>query len=87
MIIGLGRMAFLLLAGLTVIYFCVYFYWRSGVRMRLEEDWVMEGRPGDREEWIDERIGPRARSIRGWLVALVYVLPLAALSLYVYLTN
>ena len=87
MIIGLGRMAILLLAGLTIIYVCVYLYWRSGIKMRLEEEWVMEGRPGDRGTWVEDRLEPHARRIRGWLVGLVYVLPFAALSLYVYLTN
>ena len=49
MMLNLGRMAFFLLIGLTVVYVSLYFYWRSGIRMRLEEDWVMEGRPGDRD--------------------------------------
>jgi hypothetical protein len=44
--LNIGRMAFILLIGLTVVYVSLYFYWRSGIRMRLEEDWVLEGRPG-----------------------------------------
>jgi hypothetical protein len=87
MMLALGRMAFILLIGLTVVYVSLYFYWRSGIRMRLEEDWVMEGRPGDRDDWVDDRLAPRARRIRQWLVFLVYVLPLAALTVYVYVTN
>lgn len=87
MILGLGRMLLMLLVVLTVIYVCLFFYWRSGVRMRLEEDWVMEGRPGDRDEWIDERMSPVARRIRTWLIVFVYVLPLVGLSVFVYLTN
>jgi hypothetical protein len=82
-----GRMAFILLIGLTVVYVSLYFYWRSGIRMRLEEDWVLEGRPGDRDTWVDERLAPRTWRIRRVLVFLVYVLPLAALSVYVYVTN
>jgi hypothetical protein len=85
--LNLGRMAVILLVGLTVVYLSLYFYWRSGVKMRLEEDWVMEGRPGDRAEWVEERLAPHAARIRRWLVLLVYVLPLAALSIYVYVTN
>jgi len=87
MILGLGRMLLLMLAVLTVVYVSLFFYWRAGIRMRLEEDWVMEGRPGNRDDWIDERVAPVARRIRTWLVFLVYVLPLAALSVYVYVTN
>jgi hypothetical protein len=85
--LNLGRMAFFLLIGLTVVYVSLYFYWRSGIRMRLEEDWVMEGRPGDRNDWVDARLAPRAARIRRVLVVLVYVLPLAALSVFVYVTN
>jgi len=87
MILGLGRMVLLMLAVLTVVYVSLFFYWRAGIRMRLEEDWVMEGRPGNRDDWIDERIAPVARRIRTWLVFLVYVLPIVALSVYVYVTN
>jgi len=87
MILGLGRMAMMLLVGLTIVYVCLFFYWRSGVKMRLEEAWVMQGRPGDREAWIDERLVPAARRIRTWLVILVYVLPLVGLSVFVYVTN
>jgi len=47
----------------------------------------MEGRPGDRDDWIDARIAPVARRIRTWLIFLVYVLPLVSLSVYVYVTN
>ena len=47
----------------------------------------MEGRPGDRDAWVEDRLAPQARRIRRWLVFLVYVLPLAALSVYVYVTN
>lgn len=85
--LNLGRMAVFLLIGLTVIYVCLYFYWRSGIRMRLEEDWVMDGRPGDRDAWVDERLEPKAHSLRRWLVFFVYVLPIVGLSVYVYLTN
>lgn len=87
MILSLGRMAFILIIGLTVVYACLFFYWRSGARMKLEEDWVMAGRPGEREEWVGDRLAPRTRMIRRWLVIFVYVVPLVGLSLYVYVTN
>jgi hypothetical protein len=87
MLFSLGRMAIILLVGLTVVYVSLYFYFRSGAKMRLEEDWVMQGRPGDRGEWVDERLAPHSERIRNRLVLAVYVLPLAALSIYVYITN
>ena len=82
-----GRVVLFLLIGLTIVYVSLYFYFRSGMRMQLEEDWVMEGRPGDCDAWIDERLAPRAARLRRWLVLVVYVIPVAGLSLYVYLTN
>jgi|AntRauMFilla1563_2_1112583.scaffolds.fasta_scaffold127260_2 hypothetical protein len=87
MFLAFGRMAILLIVVLTVVYVCLYFYWRAGVKMRLEEDWVQEGRPGDRDEWVDGRIAPHAARIRRWLVAFVYVLPLVGLSVFIYVTN
>ena len=87
MLLGFGRTALLLLLALTVVYVSLFFYWRSGAKMRLEEEWVMKGRPGVRDDWVDERLMPAARRIRSWLVVLVYVLPLVGLSVFVYLTN
>jgi len=82
-----GRMAALMLIGLTAVYVCLFLYLRAGARMRLEDDWVMEGRPGDRGDWVGERLAPRARRIRNLLVVFVYVLPLAGLAVFVYATN
>lgn len=82
-----GRTVVLLLIGLSVVYLSLYFYWRSGIRMRLEEDWVMAGRPGDRDAWVQDRLAPRAARLRRWLVLVVYVIPILGLSIYVYLTN
>lgn len=82
-----GRVVVLLLIGLSVVYLSLYFYWRSGIRMRLEEDWVMAGRPGDRDAWVQDRLAPRAARLRRWLVLFVYVIPILGLSIYVYLTN
>ena len=87
MLFSLGRMAIFLLVGLTIVYISLYFYFRSGAKMRLEEEWVMAGRPGDRADWVGERLAPHATRIRNWLILGVYVLPLGALSAYVYVTN
>jgi hypothetical protein len=87
MILGLGRMLLVMLVLLTVVYVSLFLYWRSGVKMRLEEDWVMAGRPGERDVWIDERLAPVARRIRTWLIVLVYVVPVTLVSVYLYVTN
>lgn len=85
--LSFGRVTVVLLLGLTVVYASLYFYWRSGIRMQLEEDWVMQGRPGDRDRWVGERLAPRAARLRRWLVLFVYVIPMAGLSVFIYLTN
>ena len=85
--LGLGRIAIVMLIGLTVVYVCMFYYLRSGARMRLEEDWVQAGRPDTRENWVDARIGASVSRIRVWLVVCVYVIPVAALFAFVALTN
>lgn len=85
--LGIGRTAIVMLVALSVVYVCMFFYLRSGARMRLEEQWVHEGRPGDRDSWIDERIGAPVSRIRVWLVICVYVIPLLGLTAFVWLSN
>lgn len=85
--LALGRTTIYLAIGLTIVYLSLFFYLRSGARMRLEEDWVHEGRPGDRDEWIDERMAPRVSRIRVWLAVLVYVVPIMAMVVFVWATN
>lgn len=85
--LGLGRVAIIMLVGLSVVYVCLFFYLRSGARMTLEEDWVRAGRPGDRDAWVDARIALKVSRIRVWLVLGVYVMPLIGLVAYVWLSN
>lgn len=85
--LGLGRIAIVMMVGLSVVYVCMFFYLRSGARMRLEEDWVQAGRPDTREAWVDERIAAAASRIRVWLVICVYVIPVGGLVAFVAMTN
>lgn len=85
--LGLGRIAIVMMIGLTVVYVCMFYYLRSGARMRLEEDWVQAGRPDTREAWVDARIAAAASRIRVWLVVCVYVIPVVGLVAFVALTN
>jgi len=85
--LGLGRVAIVMMVGLSVVYICMFFYLRSGARMRLEEDWVNQGRPGEREAWVEQRIAPVASRIRVWLVLGVYVIPVIGLTAFVWLSN
>lgn len=85
--LGLGRVLIVMLVALSVVYVCLFFYLRSGARMRLEEDWAEKGRPGDMDAWVEERVGPIAARIRVWLVMAVYVIPVVGLVAFVWLTN
>lgn len=85
--LGMGRVAIVMMVALSVVYISMFFYLRSGARMRLEEDWIIKGRPGDRDDWVDERIAPAAARIRVWLVVCVYVMPLLGLIAFVWLSN
>ncbi|QXT39515.1 hypothetical protein [Gymnodinialimonas ceratoperidinii] len=85
--LGMGRVAIVMLVALSVVYICMFYYLRSGARMRLEEDWVHEGRPGDRDDWIDQRLEPAVSRIRVWLVVCVYVIPVVGLIAFVWLSN
>ena len=85
--LNIGRMAVILLVVLTLVYVCVFLYWRAGIRERLEEDWVVVGRPGDRGCWVREKAAPKLRRVGRWLFFLVYVLPITTLSVFVYVTN
>lgn len=82
-----GRVAIVMLVALSVVYVCLFFYLRSGARMRLEEQWAEAGRPGDRDDWVDARIAPAVGRIRVWLVLGVYVMPLVGLVAFVWLSN
>lgn len=85
--LGLGRIAIMMLVGLTIVYFCLFFYLRSGARMRLEEEWAIAGRPDTREAWVDARIKPAVGRIRVWLTICVYVIPFIGLTAFIWLTN
>jgi hypothetical protein len=85
--LSLGRTLIVMAVGLTVVYLSLFFYLRSGARMRLEEDWVHEGRPGERDDWVEERLAPHVRRIRVRLAVLVYVVPILGVTALVWAIN
>ncbi|MFT6932856.1 MAG: hypothetical protein ACJAXT_001556 [Paracoccaceae bacterium] len=85
--LNLGRASLIMLVVLTVVYVCLLFYWRAGAKDRALEDWVMQGRPGDRDEWVKREVAPREAKVRRWLILCVYVVPLVGVSAFVYLIN
>ena len=84
---GIVRLALIMMVVLSIFYVFLFLYWRSGIKMRLEEEWVMEGRPGDRDDWVDARLEPKTGRLHGWLIFIVYVVPFVSLGAFVFLTN
>lgn len=82
------------LIGLTVVYLALRVYLRSLERERLEkqfdaEQWDAErGDAGPtRDDYIRQGMARHARGLRLRLLWLVYILPLAAIAVTIYLVN
>ena len=75
---------------LTVVYVMVWFYSRSVRREKLEKEWDAENPGGDpraREEFVEKGMVDYHSSIRPKLILLVYVVPMLAAGLLMYLIN
>jgi hypothetical protein len=92
MIIVWLRLAGVILIGSTIIYFLISVYSRSVERERLEKSWdtdpLREGLPADeREAYIEQGMESYRHSLRRRLIWLVYIVPLVAISVIVYVVN
>jgi hypothetical protein len=74
-------------AGLTVIYFVVSIYSRSVRREKLEDRFDEGGVEGDRDAYIEEGMKAYHKGLRRRLLLLIYVVPLVAMAVTVYLVN
>ncbi|MDM8165040.1 hypothetical protein [Roseovarius sp.] len=72
---------------LTVIYLCLSLYSRSVRKGKLAEWWEEEGRPGDREAYIDAGLKEYEGSLRRKLIWGVYIVPVVVISAVIYFTN
>lgn len=84
---GYIRLAIFGLVGLTVVYVLVSLYSASIRREKLEDRWEAEGRPGDRDAYVERGMRAYRKSFRRKLIVLVYVIPIIAVSVLVYLLN
>ena len=85
--IGLVRLVAILLVILTVIYWCLVFYFRAGERARLEQEWHDTQPPLPMERFVRNGIDDYKESLRRKLLWGVYVVPLGAMCLLIYLVN
>jgi len=72
---------------LTLIYLSIAWYSRSVRRQKMERDWEEAGRPGDRMTYITTGMEQYERSLRRRLIWLVYIVPVTAVAVIIYLTN
>ena len=85
--LGLLRLAVILLVALTVIYWCLVFYFRAGERERLEREWHATQPPMPMERYVANGIDAYKGSLRRKLLWGVYVVPIALIGTLIYLVN
>lgn len=85
--VALARLLVIGFIVLTVVYFSLSLYSRSVRRSKLEEWWEEEGRPGEREAYIEAGMKEYEGSLRRKLIWGVYIVPLAAITAIIYFTN
>ncbi|MEM8825227.1 MAG: hypothetical protein AAGF30_16590 [Pseudomonadota bacterium] len=82
----LFRILIVLLIALTVIYWCLWMYFRSGEKVRLEERWQVEQPPLPQHTFVDVEIQGYLSTLRRKLIFWVYAVPvLVVTSLVTYL--
>lgn len=72
---------------LSVVYVCLLFYARARKHSELEEAWLVAGQPGERSHHIDEKLEEYTVPLRRKLFWGVYVIPLCAIAVLIYVTN
>jgi len=84
---GFIRLILILLVVLTVVYAAVSLYSREMRRLKLKRRWKQKGLTGDRAAFIQRGLKQYDRSFRRKLILLVYIIPLGALALLIYVIN
>ncbi|WP_428926975.1 hypothetical protein [Marinibacterium sp. SX1] len=85
--IGFLRMLIPLLILLSIAYAVLSWRARGRARARLERDWEEDGRPGDRDSYVEDGLEDYSGSFRRKMLLAIYVVPLFLIGLMVYLTN
>ncbi|MFU8834772.1 hypothetical protein [Roseovarius autotrophicus] len=85
--VALIRLLIFGLIALTALYLGLLWYFRARRRETMARDWEEAGRPGDRAAYIAEGMAQYERSLRRRLLWLVYIVPVTAIGLLIWLTN
>ncbi|NIZ60251.1 hypothetical protein DL239_04600 [Sedimentitalea sp. CY04] len=78
---------FELLVVLTVVYVVVSLYSRAVRKSKLKRHWKQKGLKVDRDAYVRRGLKKYDGSIRRKLILLVYIIPLGAIALLVYVMN
>lgn len=84
---GLIRLVVVGFIVLTVIYVVLSFTSRRRERLRLEQEWDLEGRDGERNDFVQAGLAEYDTSLRRKLILGVYLVPLAVIGTIVYVVN
>ena len=84
---GLLRLVVILLIALTVIYWCLVFWFRAGEKARLEQEWAREQPPLPEETFVENGLREYRGSLRRKLLWGVYVIPITLICGLVYYVN
>jgi hypothetical protein len=77
-----------LIVGMSGVYLAVALYSRSVRREKLERDWDENPRPGqERADFIREGLRAYEHSFRRHMIVLVYVVPIVAIGVILYVVN
>jgi len=83
----LVRLLFVLLIVLTVVYVLLSLYSRAVRKAKLKQHWKQKGLTTDRDAYVRRGLKKYDGSIRRKLILLVYIIPLGAIALLVYVMN
>ena len=81
------RLLFFLLIVQTVVYVLVSLYSRAVRKSKLKRHWKERGLTTDRDAYVRRGLKKYDGSIRRKLILLVYIIPLGAIGLLVYVMN
>ncbi|MBC7131598.1 MAG: hypothetical protein H5U16_00645 [Roseovarius sp.] len=85
--VALLRLVIFGLIVLTGVYLALLWHLCARHRARMARDWQEAGRPGDRDAYIAEGMAQYEPRLRRRLLWLVYILPVTAIGLLIWLTN
>lgn len=85
--IGIIKALVLGYIALTVVYLLVSVYSRSVRREKLENRFDAGDGEGDRDAYVEKGVEAYERSLRKRLIWLVYIIPILAVVVIIYLVN